>query len=185
MKNLFRNILVLAVVLGSYNSYANETLKVATTYKHVKKGQEISVYDESGEMIYKGTIKYNGNLTRLFDFSQLKDGKYTAEITKGFEIEVTTIKVKNNLVSYSNVSGVKIYKPVFRIENEKVIIKKLAFESKKMEVKLYYENELIHTETVKGDEVLNRVYKLDESQSGSYTAIVKAEGRVFVEHFTI
>lgn len=185
MKNLFKNILVLAVVLGSYNSYANETTKDATTYKHVKKGQEITVYDATGEMIYNGTIKYNGNLTTLFDFSQLKDGKYTAEITKGFEIEVTTIKVENNLVSYSNMVAEKIHKPVFRIENEKVIISKLAFDSKKMEVKLYYENELIHTETVVGDGVLNRVYKLDETQSGNYTAIVKAEDRVFVEHFTI
>ena len=185
MKKLFKNILVLAVVLGTYTSYANETLKVATTFKHVKKGQLIAVSDASGEVIYKGTINYNGNLTTLFDFSQLKDGKYTVEITKDFEIEINTIEVKNNSVSYSSDSEVKIYKPVFRTKNDKVIISKLALDSKQMKVELYYENELIHTETVKGNDVLNRVYKLDKTLNGNYTAIVKSEDRVFVENFRI
>ena len=185
MKNLFKNILVLAVMLGTYTSYANETLEVATTFKHVKKGQQIAVSDASGDLIYSGTINYNGNLTTLFDFTQLKDGKYTVEITKDFVIEIYSIEVKDNLVSYSNSSDVKIYKPVFRTKADMVIISKLALTSSQMTVELYYENELIHTEIVKGNEVLNRVYKLDRTLNGNYTAIVKSEGRVFVENFKI
>ena len=68
MKNLFKNILVLAVMLGTYTSYANEVLEVTTSFKHVKKGNLIAVSDAYGEVIYSGTINYTGNLNTLFDF---------------------------------------------------------------------------------------------------------------------
>ena len=185
MKNLFKNILVLAVMLGTYTSYANEVLEVATSFKHVKKGNLIAVSDAYGEVIYSGTINYTGNLNTLFDFSQLKDGIYTIELNKAYEILINTIEVKNNLVTYSNDSEVKIYKPVFRTKNDKVIISKLALDTKQMTVELYFGNELIHSETIKGEGVLNRVYKLDKTLKGDYTALIRTNGRVYVENFKI
>ncbi len=74
MKNILRNILVVAMMLGSYTGYANETLKVVPTFNTVKKGNHISVSDASGKVIYSGRINYDGNLTSLFDFTQLEDG---------------------------------------------------------------------------------------------------------------
>ena len=54
-----------------------------------------------------------------------------------------------------------------------------------MKVELYYNSELIHSETVKGEAILNRVYKLDSKLKGDYTAVVKSDNRVFVENFRI
>lgn len=185
MKKLFKKFLVLAVVLGTYTSYANEVLEATTTFNYVTKGSQILVTDASGEVIYNGEVNYNGNLTKLFDFSQLKNGKYTVEITKGFEIEINTIEVKNNSVSYITANKKTIYKPVVRNENAKVLISKLDFDSNEMKVELYYEGELIKSEIIKGNKVLNRVYKLDKTLTGDYTAIIKTNDRVFIENFTI
>jgi hypothetical protein len=66
-----------------------------------------------------------------------------------------------------------------------VIISKLALDYPEMEVELYYEDELIHSETVKGDKTLNRVYKLDKTIKGQYAIIVKTNGRVYSENFRI
>ena len=95
MKTLFKHILVLAVLLGTCKSYANATLEVLPTFNSVKKGNSISVTDAVGEVIFSGLINYDGNISRLYDFSQLKDGIYTIEVEKSFEIEVSIVEIKN------------------------------------------------------------------------------------------
>jgi hypothetical protein len=185
MKNLIKGILVVAVMFGTYTSYANEKTDNSPTYHYVNEGSKISVYDESGNTIYTGMVKYNGSLTRLYDFTQLDNGKYTIEINKDFEIEVTSILVNNREVTFVENSKEKIFKPVFRSEDSRIIISKLGVDTNEMKVTLYFEDNLIYSDTVKGSQVLNRVYKLDETQPGEYTAVVKANNRVFIENFRI
>ena len=185
MKKLVKSILVLAVMLGTFTSYANETLEVKPTFINVNKGNYISVTDASGEVIYSGRINYSGNLTKLFDFTQLKDGIYTIEINKDFEIEISSIEVENHNVRFIKTGREKIFKPVFRTENSTVIVSKLALAYTEMEVELYFEDELIHSETVIGSEILNRIYKLDDTIPGDYTAVIRFNDRVFIENFRI
>ncbi|MBC2843758.1 hypothetical protein [Winogradskyella flava] len=186
MKTLIKSILVVAGMLGTYTSYANETSDILPTFKYINAGDSISVTDASGEVIYSGHINYSGNLIKLFDFSKLKDGIYTVEVGKDFEIEIVNINVKNQVVTLLKDSQEKIFKPVFRAEDSKLIISKLALDSKEMKVELYFGDDLIHTETVESsDKILNRVYRLDKSNRGEYTAIIRSNGRVYVENFRI
>ncbi|MUU78976.1 hypothetical protein [Winogradskyella endarachnes] len=185
MKTLFKNILVLAVMLGTCTSYANAALEVSPTFNNVNEGDLISVKDESGAVIYNGRINYNGNLQHLYDFSQLNDGTYKVEVNKDYEIVVNSVKVKNNIVTFIEAKSEKIFKPVFRTKDSKIIISKIAIDTNEMEVELYYENNLIHTETVTGEDILNRIYQLDNTQRGEYTAVIKSNDRVFVETFRI
>lgn len=185
MKTVFKSILVLVVVLGTYTSYANETLEVAPTFSEVSKGDYISVSNSSGEVVYSGRVNYDGNIKNLYDFSQLEDDIYTIEVNKDFKIDINAVQVKNNRVTFLENTNKTIFKPVFRSENSRVIISKLALDNQEMTVYLYFENELIHTETVKGNDILNRVYKLDETLHGDYRAVIKSNDRVFIENFRI
>lgn len=186
MKTLIKSILVVAVMLGTCTGYASETLDILPTFKYINEGDSITVTDTSGKVIYSGRINYDGNLIRLFDFSKLKDGIYTVEISKDFEIEILSLRVDNTKVTLITDSQEKIYKPVFRTESGKLIVTKLALDTKEMDVELYFEDELIYTETVKGQEsILSRIYGLDKSNPGHYTAIIKSNNRVYVENFRI
>ncbi|WP_299098006.1 hypothetical protein [uncultured Winogradskyella sp.] len=185
MKNVFKKLLVAAVVLGTYTSYANEVAEVKSSYNHVEKGNYISVSDTSGEVIYSGEINYSGNLITLFDFTQLKNGTYNVEVTKDFKIELNTIEVKNNVVSVIDSDKKMIHTPVVRTEDSRILISKLALDAENMEIELYFEGELIHSEIVEGEKILNRVYKLDETLDGDYTTIIKSNDRVFVKNFRI
>lgn len=185
MKTLVKRILVLVLMLGTLTSYGNGDLNKVSSFKYVIKGSHISVSDSSGEVIYSGQIKYNGNLTTLFDFTKLKNGKYRVEITRDYEIEINTIEVKNSLVTFLSAFHKTIHKPVFRSENARLLISKLALNDSQMKVELYYEDELIHSETVTGDKILNRVYRLDKTHKGKYTAIIRSDDRVFIENFRI
>ncbi|WP_179009567.1 hypothetical protein [Winogradskyella forsetii] len=183
MKRLFKNILVLAVMLGTCTSFANAKLEVLPTFNNVNKGNSISVTNAAGAVIFSGSINFDGNIRNLYDFSQLKDGLYKIEIDKDFEIEVSTVEVKNNSVNFIVHKSETIFKPVFRVQNSRVIISKLALAEPEMQIELYFENELIYSETVKGSAVLNRVLRLNENIKGNYTAIVKSDGRVFIKNF--
>ena len=56
MKTLFKNILVLAVMLGTGTSYANATLEVLPTFNNVKTGNTITVTDAAGAIVFSGRI---------------------------------------------------------------------------------------------------------------------------------
>lgn len=185
MKTLIKSIMVVAVMLGTYTSYASETLKDLSTFKFVSEGHNLSVTDDSGKVIFSGRIKHNGNLVRLFDFSQLNNGTYTVEISKDFEIEVVELQVENKEVKILDNTQTKIYKPVIRSEEGLLIVSKIGLDTNEMKVELYFEDELIHTENVEGKDVLNRVYKLDKSVTGDYTAVIRSNGRVYTKNFSI
>ncbi len=185
MKTLFKNILVLAVMLGTFTSYANTTLEAVPSFNDVKKGNSITVTDAEGAVVFSGLVNFDGDINTLYDFSQLHDGVYVIEINKAFEIEVNTVEIKNHQVNFINQKSEKIFKPVFRIENDRVIISKLALNTNEMEVQLYFENELIYNEIVNGDDIINRVYKLDKTIKGDYTAVVKSNDRQYVETFQL
>jgi hypothetical protein len=185
MKTVLRKILVVAVMLGTFTGYANTLLKDIPTFNNVDKRNYISVTDTSGDVIYKGNINYDDTLKNLYDFSQLKDGIYIIELNKDFEIEINPITVKDGVVTFLKDFKEKIFKPVFRSENSKVLISKLDFDSVEMTVELYYEEELIYEENVKGNKILNRVYQLDETQNGDYKAIIRSNDRVYIENFRI
>jgi hypothetical protein len=185
MKSVFKKIVIVVLMLGTLTGYANDNKKINSTFTYLKKGNHISVYDASGDVIYSGQINNDGSLTTLYDFSQLKNGKYIVEVSKDFEIEINTVEVINNKVAILNTDQKTIHKPVVRNQNATVLISKLALNANKMIVELYYEDELIHKETLEGAKILNRVYKLDKTLSGKYTAIIKSDDRVFVENFRI
>jgi len=185
MKTLIKSILVVVVMLGALIGYASEMSIANPIPQFVNEGNHISVYDAFGNLMYSGKIKSNGNLIKLYDFTQLDNGIYKVEINKAFEIEVISFEVIHRIVKFVEGSKHRIFKPVFRNEDARLLISKLGADTKEMKVNIYFEDNLIYSDTVKGSEVLNRVYELDESLPGEYTAVVKSNNRVFTENFRI
>jgi recombinational DNA repair protein RecT len=185
MKTLLKFTLLIALISGSYSGYASAKLNDSSTVQYVNEGNFIKVFNKFGEVIYSGKITNTGKLTQLYDFTQLENGIYTIEINKDFEIETNSIQVKNRKVTFIQNKKERIFKPVFRTKDAQLIISKLGLDTNEMKVELYYEGELIYSDAVKGNEVLNRVYKLDENLPGEYSAVVMANDRTFTEIFRI
>lgn len=186
MKHLLKNILVLAVLFGTITSYAIEGSETSTnSVFKITKGDLISVTDNLGKTIYSGRTNYNGNLKSLYDFTNLKNGVYFIEIEKDFEIISKIIKVENRVVTYLNNSSKTIFKPVIKAEKAKVIVSKLALQTENIEIEIYYQDDLIHSEVVNTNSILNRVYKLDDNVKGDYRAIIRANNRAYVESFKL
>lgn len=182
MKKTLKTIALVLAMLGTCANYAADN---SSHPKKEKKDDLVTVKNASGKTIYSNQIEFKGNITSVFDFAHLEQGIYTVEVNRDFEIEVTSVKVSELDVVVLYNTELTIHKPVFRTEKTKLLISKIALDDKDMHVELYFENELIHSETVTGDEILKRVYQLDKNERGKYTAKIKSNGRTYIEHFKI
>uniref|UniRef100_UPI0013FD8E5E hypothetical protein n=1 Tax=Polaribacter sp. 20A6 TaxID=2687289 RepID=UPI0013FD8E5E len=135
--------------------------------------------------IYKQVLQSSGNYAKTFDLTNLEDGLYRTELEKDFEIIVKKLEVKDGFVTFYKDENEIIFKPVIRTEGNLVMISKIEFEEKPLNVTLYYQNNIILSDEVSGEKVLNRVYKLSEFEKGTYKVVVNTNDRTYVKDFTI
>ena len=193
MKTINKIILV-ALMFGTLIGYAEEITSstefkfkkvIKIEFKNVKKGHELRIKNENGEIFYSKEIQTSGNYSKLFNFSSLENGLYTAELHKDFEININRFIMKNGLVSYFEKNIEKIFKPMIRTEKNLLYISKLTFNKESLDILIYYKDEVVMNETMKGDGMLNRIYKLSESRKGNYKIIINSENRIFKKEFTL
>ena len=189
MKTILKTTLVFALLCSSmvsYGSSENKELLDGLTFTSVKKGHQLIIKDQSGDVLHKETITSDNALKSDFDFTRLSDGLYTLEIARDFEISTKKFVVTNHEVTFLKNSEEKSFKPVFRLDGKRIFISQLALHPKKeLDIEIYFENELIRAETVSGNKILNRVYHLKEDVFGSYTVIMRNNNRVYKESFRI
>ncbi|QXP65871.1 hypothetical protein [Polaribacter sp. AHE13PA] len=194
MKTVIKTILVVTLMFGTLISYANDNTKptnsgaverVKVEYKAVKKGDALTIKNEYGITIYKQVLQSSGNYTKTFDLTNLEDGLYTTELEKDFEILVKKLEVKDGFVTFHKNENEIIFKPVIRTEGNLVLISKIEFDNIPLNVTLYYNNKIILSDKVTGEKVLNRVYKLSETEKGAYKVIINCNNRTYKKDFTI
>ncbi|QNM87141.1 hypothetical protein H9W90_14590 [Polaribacter pectinis] len=194
MKTKMKRSLLVVLMLGTLIGYANENntsttvldaKKVKVEFKSVKKGQTITINDENGSQVYNQKIENSGTYSRFFNLTALKNGIYTAELNKDYEILIKTFKVENGNVTFLSEENNKVFKPVIRNEENLVLISKIDFNNKPLNVVIYYKDEVILSETVNGNDILSRVYKLSETEKGNYKVVINTNNRMYIKDFSI
>ena len=189
-----KKITLVALMFGTLISYANENTnptntvdakRVKVEFRTVKEGHALTIKTENGLIIYKQVIKNSGTYSKVFDLTNLEDGIYTTELEKDFEILVKKIEVKNGFVTFLKEGKKKIFKPVIRTEGDLLLISKMTFNKQPLKIVLYYNNDVILSETVKGKELINRVYKLSKTEEGAYKVVIYTDSRTYVKDFKI
>lgn len=194
MKTTIKNYIVVALMLGTLLGYANESntsfksidgKRVKVEFKAVKKGNTLTIKQRNGVILYSSEIKNTGTFSKIFDLSALTSGNYIAELEKDFEIIEKSFKVENGTVIFTSDDETE-FKPVIRTQNELVLISKISFNHKPVEVTIYYEDDVIYSETiVETKEILNRVYKVSKEQKGTYRVVVNTNKKSYTQDFKI
>jgi hypothetical protein len=192
MKTTIRKSLLVALMFGTLTSYATGTvltesnsIEEKVTLSNVKKGQRWSIKSLKGKVLHEEIIKSNGSFNKNFDFTSLENGYYTLEVNKDFQIDITPFTIVSGEAMFHKKAEKTIFKPVVRTDKNRVLISKLNFETNALRVVIYYENEIIFKETVKGGDVLRRVYALQENKKGDYKVIMKANDRTYINEFSL
>lgn len=192
MKTILKKTLLAILILGTFINYANEkntsnsdVKNVKVAFKAVKKGQTISIKDKNNDIIYNDIIQMAGNYSKIFDLTALKNGRYTAELNKDFEIIIKPFIVENGFVTFLANNEKTIYIPLIRTTENLVFISKRGFDKGFVKITLYYGDELIYTETSTEERLLNRTYRLLKNKTGAYKAVVYSNNRSYTKAFKI
>ena len=193
MKTIFKKYLVVTfMMLVTSINYANENTavkivdgkKVRIEFETVKKGHTLSIKDKNGTVIYSQEIENSGTYSKVLDLSKLEKGNYTTELEKDFEIIIKPFTVLDGQVSFDEEKT--IFKPVIRAENNLVLISKLAFDNQPLKIAIYYNDEVIFSETVTDEKnLLKRVYKLSKEEKGDYKVVINSNNRSYIKDFNI
>ena len=202
MKKEVKTGILLVTMLATMLSNASKpemvekNLKIENTtlsIHNVKQGQQLIIKDSNGIVLYKEMIDKSGMYNKGFDLTALPNGDYYFELDKDIEVQVIPFKVVMNKVEFMKEKETKFFKPVIRFKDNKILLSRLSFNQKPLEVKIYYDDNnyygddylLLHTEKFKDTKIIERVYELDKFKKGSYKVVVKTEGREFTESITI
>ena len=193
MKATIKNYLTVAFMFGTFISYATENSKmpnkasvkrVKVEFKSVKKGYTLTLKNKKGTTVYKEEIQNSGDYSKLFNFKNIENGSYTIELEKDFEIIIKKMKVDNGAVSYIEETD-KIFKPSIRLKSDLLLISKISFVKKPLNITLYYKDVMIHSEKVEHEELVNKVYKLSNTKKGKYKVVIYSDNRNYIKDFTI
>ena len=196
MKNLSKKLIIVALIASSFISFgntkkdANNTIsvvndtKLKVVYNDVKKGHTLSLKTTNGDKIYSEAVKIDGQLVKILDLSELENGTYQIELEKDFSILVNTIKIENNTILFAENNDSVIFKPVVRNDNNLLLISKIAFDSKPLQVNIYFKDEMIYSETIKNEKIINKAYRLQEETKGAYRVVLYNNNRSYIHDFS-
>jgi len=195
IKDLKKSILMVALMTASL-SYANNTSsfivtkdikKTALILEHVKKGELISIKNNSGLILYKEIIKSSGTYSKGFDLTELPDGNYFFELDGDVEIKTIPFLVKANNVVFDRTKETILFKPTARLKGNLILVSKLALDFEPLKIDLYYKGisgsfELINSETIDNTKFIERIYKLSDDYKGNYKIVYNTSGKEFTEY---
>ncbi|MFT5257323.1 MAG: hypothetical protein ACI8VJ_000453 [Polaribacter sp.] len=194
MKTTLKKYLIVALMFGTLINYATEKnnainvidgKKVKVEFTAVKKGQVLSIKDANGSIIYNYIIETPGNYSKTFDLTALKNGRYTTELEKNFEIIIKPFFVENGLVTFLTQNTKTIFKPIIRTAENLVFISKMSFDNEAIKITLYYEGAVIYSETIKEGKELERIFRLLKTKKGDYRVAINSKKRGYSKSFKI
>ncbi len=192
MRKTIIKISLIALIFGSLTAYSNEVnlkkeakFSTKTEVDNVKNRQLLFIKNTSGKIIHKEIINLERATPYEFDFSGLENGYYTLEINKDFQIEIKPFTIISGEVIFHKKGEKTIFKPVIRAEKNKIFISKLNFIETSIHISIYYENEIIFTDNVKGDSIIEKIYSLQKDKKGSYKVITIVNDRKYTKEFSL
>ncbi|NCT09658.1 MAG: hypothetical protein GW772_06225 [Flavobacteriia bacterium] len=189
-----KQIITIALLINSLIGYSNAEInnylvdnskKVTVEFRNVKKGHLLSIKDNKGVTIYSEVISENGHLAKILDVTYLEQGTYYVELDKDFEIVIKPFKIKENIVIFEENEEKTIFKPVIRNQENMIFISKIALDNEPMQVVIYYNDEVIFSETIQTETILNRIYRLEKEIKGNYKVVFYNNNRSFENAFKI
>lgn len=194
MKTIRRKTLLVVFMFGTLFNYANQmsnfntandTKEVHVVFKNVKKGHILTIKDQTGEILHSENVIKEGKLSKVFDFSSLENGKYKIELEKDTTVVIKPFSIKSNTAVFQKKLEKVIFKPIIKNKENTVYISKKVLSNEPVKIILYYNDNLIYTETITHKTDLNRVYRLDKKEKGNYKAVVVNNVKSYIKEFKI
>ena len=181
MKKVITKNLLVALLFGMLASSV-----VGNNFGNMnRKTPLIFIKNTTGKIIYEKPVNIQNNNIQDIDFSYLKNGYYTLEINKDFQIEIKPFTVISGKAIFHPKAEKTVFKPVIRSNKNKILISKLNFEAYPMKVAIYYEDEIILSDIIEGEKLIKRIYTLHKNKKGDYKIVAKVNDRIYTRKISL
>jgi hypothetical protein len=181
MKKIITKKLLIALLFGMLtssivgNNFGNKNRKKPLVF----------IKNTTGKIIYEKSGNVHSNNIEDIDFSYLKNGYYTLEINKDFQIEIKPFTIVSGKAIFHPKAEKTVFKPVIRSNKNKILISKLNFEAYPMKVAIYYEDEIILSDIIEGEKLIKRIYTLHKNKKGDYKIVAKVNDRIYTRKISL
>ena len=135
---------------------------------------EIVVSDSNGDVVYVTRKKSpSENFSKIYDFSNLEDGRYTFSVKLGNETKLNKIIVKDGKAEI--VGQEEQIAPYFKMDGKLLEFSFLNFTQKGMKLYVYdNDNDLIYKENLNPVFALHQAIDLSKLDPGTYNAVLES-----------
>ena len=181
MKKIITKKLLIALLFGMLTSSI-----VGNNFGNMnRKKPLVFIKNTTGKIIYEKSGNVHSNNIEDIDFSYLKNGYYTLEINKDFQIEIKPFTIVSGKAIFHPKAEKTVFKPVIRSNKNKILISKLNFEAYPMKVAIYYEDEIILSDIIEGEKLIKRIYTLNKNKKGDYKIVAKVNDRIYTRKISL
>ena len=145
---------------------------------------QISISNNQGEVVYYNeTDEESSDYRKVFDFSDLDNGKYKLSVT--IENQTTerlfSINNKNLAVGMEKNS----MKPFFSYKDDILKLSYLNFSEKSMNLDLYNGNDLVYSHKIDNQFAVNKGFNLSKLEKGNYSVVLSADDKTYSYHVNV
>ncbi|NLP58602.1 hypothetical protein [Lutibacter sp. B1] len=192
MKSLIKKCVLVAILLTTVVGIAKNddpSVKINTTsakqvnltLNNFDKAIDVYIKDSQGVILYKETVEKNV-FSRKYDLKTLPSGNYYFEIDTYTKVKTIPVYVDATKVVLNNENESVYFKPVVRVNNDKVYISKLALNEAPLKIVMYDSNfNLIFSEELSGSINLERKLDISRLEKGEYKLLLTSEGKSVIK----
>ena len=145
---------------------------------------QISISNNQGEVVYYNeTDEESSDYRKVFDFSDLDNGKYKLSVT--IENQTTerlfSINNKNLAVGMEKNS----MKPFFSYKDDILKLSYLNFSEKSMNLDLYNGNDLVYSHKIDNQFAVNKGFDLSKLDKGNYSVVLSADDKTYTYNVNV
>lgn len=136
---------------------------------------EVTLKSEAGTVVYYSRTKRpTADYRKIFDFSDIADGKYELEFRTGGTLVKRTIDIENEMIRVGE-SEMR-YDPYIRVDDDVLKLSYLNFDQEELKVYLLRNNNVVFETSLGNDFNVARGFDLSKLVRGDYQLVVSAGG---------
>jgi hypothetical protein len=130
MKTILKLSLVILIAMTGINTYAadgdfllnvkkGEGKEISFSVNEIQKAN-VTIYDESHNVIYSETVIGKGGITRAYSLEEFPEGTYFLEVETNLKKVIHEIVISDTVTTLSRKSVAEVYKGELKMKNHNV-----------------------------------------------------------------
>ena len=182
-----------SALLSTVEAYSGDGMEITpmTSEKKARvelkspKSIDVSIFvtSDEGKVVHEETLQSQKSYGRVYDFSYLKDGKYT--IISDDEFIRTTTEVKVHWTDIEVLSNEVEYKPIFSTKGSSVMVNYLNINSEDIKFSIEGEQGVLYESAEGSDISFQKKMGISKMHPGDYSANVEVGSKTYSYYFYV